>query len=150
MTIFGWDASEWEVEWRFWSKVDFLATGGHWLWIAGKTPQGYGSIRIAGKHHLAHRRAWELVMGPIPVGLTIDHLCRIRACVNPVDLEPVTLAVNIQRAGLQGQAARNAAKTHCDVGHPLTPENLMRGGFGGRRTCKTCATARRNAHRVRK
>lgn len=80
---------------RFWARVG--KSGGEsacWLW-AGCTRRGYGRVWRGGKMVLAHRVAYELLVGPIPEGLTLDHLCRNRACCNPNDLEPVTDRVNI-------------------------------------------------------
>lgn len=73
-----------------------------WIWAGPATTQGYGRINGYG---LAHRFAYEHMVGPIPEGLTIDHLCRVQLCVNPEHLDPVPLAVNSQRE----MAARYAA-----------------------------------------
>jgi len=87
---------------------------------------------------LAHRYLYEAFVGPIPMGLVLDHLCGRRGCVNPLHLEPVTLIVNIQR----GRAGRkNAMKTHCLRGHPLSGNNLyLIYSSNGRpeRRCRTC------------
>lgn len=96
------------VDARFWDKVDkrgpiptwapFL--GRCWVWTAGRFPSGYGCFKLNGKSTLAHRVAYEWLIGPIPEGLEIDHLCRVRGCCNPAHLEPVTPAENVQRARL--------------------------------------------------
>ena len=118
---------------------------GCWIWT-GKLVNGYGSMNthIGGKHTglPAHRVVYELLVGPIPEGLTLDHLCRVRCCVNPNHLEPVTDKVNILRG--TGMSARNIKKTHCSQGHEYTLENtrilrLQRGGLG--RSCRTCANS---------
>ena len=84
----------------------------------------------------AHRIVYELIKGKIPEGLFIDHLCRVRNCVNPDHLEPVTHEENIRR-GIGGVNAINRAKTHCLKGHPLSGENMqMRNGA---RVCLTCS-----------
>ncbi len=89
---------------------------------------------------LAHRFAYELTVGPIPKGLTIDHVrergCILELCCNPAHLEPVTLQENLLRGGTF-QAA-NAAKTHCPRGHPYAGGNLYVRPDGSRR-CRTCA-----------
>ncbi len=87
---------------HFWSKVviptDVIT--GCWLFTEYKNPGGYGRVRLRGRKTLAHRAAYELVRGPIPEGLTLDHLCRNRICVNPAHLEPVTGSENTRRAAL--------------------------------------------------
>jgi len=97
---------------RFWERVD--ASGGEdscWLWIGYIDSKGYGGL--GGRR--AHRIAYELLVGPIPHGLQLDHLCRVTSCINPRHLEPVTNAENARRA--------RAARTHCKRGHEFTPEN---------------------------
>jgi hypothetical protein len=83
----------------------------------------------------AHRWSYEALVGPIPPGLEIDHLCRVRNCVNPSHLEPVTKAVNILRG--ESMSARHARQTHCKSGHPFDAENT-RMTTDGQRRCRTC------------
>lgn len=106
-----------------------------WHWKGYRNDKGYGRLN----HTLAHRLVYELLRGPIPPGLTLDHLCRNKSCVNPDHLEPVTSVVNAMR-GI-GPAAVNARKTHCKRGHPF--QNDQR----GRRHCRTCFYITRNAWR---
>lgn len=125
------------MEERFWAKVDKTDTC--WLWTGAKAA-GYGrffvsSDRGAKRIDGAHRVAYELMVGPIPEGLHIDHLCRTPACVNPAHLEPVTIAVNTQR-GLAGQPRRA-----CKHGHEFTPENTYISP-DGRRHCIACQKRR--------
>jgi HNH endonuclease len=69
-----------------------------WIWAGFKgTGAGYARVMIGAKHQLAHRAMYEQEVGPIPEGLTLDHLCNVHACVNPAHLEPVTLQENIRR-----------------------------------------------------
>jgi hypothetical protein len=68
-----------------------------WIWGLALNPNGYGHIEREGRHHGAHRWVYEQIVGPIPAGMTIDHLCRNKPCVNPDHLEPVTHAENLRR-----------------------------------------------------
>lgn len=108
---------------------------GCWEWAGVHTALGYSRIYIDGKYHLAHRFAYELLVGSIPVGMVLDHLCRNPGCVNPDHLEPVTDAENIRRG--QGFAAQAARRTHCPQGHPYSGDNL-RVTPQGYRICVTC------------
>lgn len=97
------------LESRFWAKVD--KSGECWMWVGACGPKGYGSVGSGGhrgKTVYAHRLAWELTRGPIPRGLVIDHLCRIRRCVNPDHLETVRQRTNVIR-GFQHRRAMAGA-----------------------------------------
>ena len=91
---------------------------------------GYGVIQFQGKRELVHRLAWSLKNGPVPEGLVLDHLCRVRLCNNELHLEPVTQQVNIAVRG-HGLAAQHARKTHCPAGHLLVQCST-------RRRCLVC------------
>lgn len=121
-------------ETRFWPMVD--TTGDCWEWQGTKDVGGYARFQLRGERHLVHRYAYELLVGPIPDGLHIDHLCRNRICVNPAHLEPVTLVENVMRG--ETVTARNAAKTHCVNGHPFDAANTRYRPAGGR-SCRACA-----------
>jgi hypothetical protein len=83
---------------RFWSKVDRQPDDGCWLWTGAVTVDGYGRLRATSTVEVrAHRYAYELLVGPIPEGLTLDHLCERPACVRPEHLEPVEHAENVRR-----------------------------------------------------
>ena len=111
---------------------------GCWFWLGTLTAAGYGVIGVNYKKFYAHRLSYEAFKGNIPEGLEIDHLCRVRCCVNPDHLEAVTHRVNNQR-GDTGKAtgARNKAKTHCPRGHPYSGLNLYVSSKGARH-CRTC------------
>jgi hypothetical protein len=119
---------------------------GCWLWPGHLTTFGYGQVsdpKDRTKLTYAHRRSYEMLVGPIPVGMHIDHLCRNPSCINPKHLEPVTPRINKIRG--VGSCAQNARKTHCQNGHPFSPENTLRirnpGGPG--RRCKECFNSAR-------
>ena len=124
-----------------------------WLWVGGKKPQGYGVFQTGGlvarKTHNAHRWNYERFVGPIPDGFHIDHLCRVRNCVNPAHLEAVSPKVNNERS--DSPTAKNGRKTHCPEGHELTGENLSSYHLKrGERSCRICAAARLRAFRARR
>lgn len=129
----------------FAEQIDFLrrALGRDcWNWPARVDRDGYGRVMWNGRSCLAHRVAYEVMSGPIPDGLQLDHLCRNRACVNPAHLEPVTQAENAAR----GVYAR---QTHCVAGHEYTPENTYLRP-NGNRDCRACIRERSRRHRNKK
>lgn len=126
-------------EQRFWKKVN--KTEGCWLWTGSRDRDGYGQFWHQKKMLAAHRWSYEMLVGPIPFGLQIDHLCRTPGCVNPNHLEPVTQRENLLRGNTI--QARNAAKTHCPHGHPLAGDNLRLSR--GQRLCRECIRQRRQA-----
>lgn len=129
---------------RFWAKVRKDPSTGCWEWTAA-TSDGYGHFAVKkGDIRAAHRVAWEMLRGPVPDGLHIDHLCRNRACVNPDHMEPVSCRTNILR-GI-GPSARHAIKTHCPQGHEYSPDNTYH--YRGQRHCRACRRAWRESTRV--
>jgi hypothetical protein len=133
---------------RFMAKVQPDAAG-CWIWTASRHPvSGYGRIKMGGhrgKHVPAHRVAYEMFVGPIPEGLVLDHLCRVRPCVNPAHLEPVTGAENTAR----GKAGKHLSdRTHCPQGHAYDEQNTYPEPGGGR-GCRACRSEARRRHRDR-
>ena len=120
---------------RLLDKTTFNTETGCWEWTAARMRNGYGAFRIPGVASHAHRAAYLLIVGSIPDGLHLDHLCRNRLCVNPDHLEPVTQRENNRRAA--------AVVTHCPRGHEYTTANTYFRSRGSR-DCRTC-----NRDRVR-
>lgn len=124
---------------RFTSNV-VVDANGCWIWQRKLDNDGYGRIAASrnGKPTaaLAHRAAYETFVGVIPQGLELDHLCRVRSCVNPEHLEPVTHVENTRRAD-RGAGQYQAAKTHCPQGHPYDEANTYR-PKPNLRQCRTC------------
>ncbi|MFE2047929.1 HNH endonuclease [Streptomyces sp. NPDC059459] len=137
------------------------------IWTASYTGGGYGGFWNGTRLVRAHRFAYELLVGPIPEGLALDHLCRVRRCVAPAHLEAVTHLENVRRgllfiprAGVPKGAREGVRRgmrpvaTHCPLGHELTPENTYVGPATsdhpyGRRRCRTCKNADKRASRAR-
>lgn len=119
-----------------WAKIDRNGPGGCWDWQGG-TSLGYGrvgcrnSLTLSGTD-MVHRLTYELLRGPIPDGLHLDHLCRRPICCNPDHLEPVTPAENTAR-GLHG-----VLRTHCRAGHEATDENTYVRTSDNSRHCRIC------------
>ena len=128
---------------RFWAKVDRDDLDDDcWVWTAAQHERGYGLFRPSHAAPMvrAHRYAYEMLVGPIPEGLELDHLCRNTACVNPDHLEPVTHSENVRR----WHASRVAS--HCKHGHPFSDENLSI-RRDGRRVCRACNRERQRRYR---
>lgn len=100
---------------RFWSRVN--KTDGCWLWTGTMNKFGYGVVSVDNRHVMAHRVALTLSGYSLDPDLTVDHLCRVRACVRPDHLEQVSMRENLLRGNTITSA--NAAKTECPQGHPL-------------------------------
>jgi hypothetical protein len=118
---------------RFWSKVSVNDSTGCWEWAAGRGRNGYGRFRWGDATRYAHRVAYEELVGPVPLGLQLDHLCRVTHCCNPAHLEPVTPRENTLRG-----VARfvNLSKTACPAGHEYSSENTYM--HKGSRYCREC------------
>jgi hypothetical protein len=144
------------TEERFWIKVN--KTDGCWLWTGNTLKGGYGYFWFTGKNVLAHRFAYELLVGPIPDGLELDHIknngCTNRNCVKaiadefgPAHLEPVTRLENQRRGNTF--TARNSSRTECPKGHSYEGENLYIHPSSGRRGCRICINISAKKYRER-
>jgi hypothetical protein len=119
---------------RFEAKVMPEPNSGCWLWLAQVDPKGYARFKGPGRTQRAHRVAYEHFIGAIPAGRVLDHLCRIRSCVNPAHLEPVTARENTLRGDLPKLLG---ARTHCANGHAFDDANTSYKRDGSRR-CLAC------------
>lgn len=108
-------------------------------WIASRAGHGYPSISVNGKHRLVHRITHEQMFGPIPKGKEAHHKCENKGCINPLHIQPVTHAENIQIADPR-KWSWLSKKTHCPKGHEYDEVNtyVWRGG----RHCRSCRKAR--------
>lgn len=125
---------------RFQEKVN--KTDSCWLWIGWQDGKGYGKLRSGNKYVQAHRFSYEHSKGAIPETLTIDHLCRVRACVNPDHLEAVTLIENVMRGN--SPAAIYSRREVCKNGHAFDRKRL-----NGRRACSICKHEYNQAYRAK-
>lgn len=116
------------------------------LWEGATQSKGYGCVTDGhGSSVLIHRKVWEESRGPIPEGMTIDHLCRQKTCINPDHMEVVTRAENVRR--------EHAARTHCNANHPLSGENVRlytRSNGLTYRVCRACRRAEQQRLRDRR
>ena len=145
---------------RLWTKVHPTADG-HWLWTGYVMSNGYGQAARGGRDgmQLAHRLFYERLVGPIPIDKEIDHVCRVKNCVNPAHLEAVTHLENVRRVPDPGRVGSDAAavlqlsKTHCPRGHEYSGDNLQWDSCTTRankkRRCRECKRANRKASYAR-
>lgn len=117
------------LEERIYERVSMVPFVGCWLWLLKLHENGYGQLKVGGIGRPAHVVSFECFRGPIPEGLELDHLCRVRCCVNPWHLEPVTHLENMRR-GIK------RTRTHCPHGHEYSSENTY--FHDGRRRCRLC------------
>lgn len=119
-------------------KIERIPFSGCWIWLGALTKKGYGVLtrgtRERHKALAAHRYFYALYRGSIPDGLQLDHLCRVRCCVNPWHLEAVSLQENVARSRV-GEPQRK--RTHCPRGHAYAGYNLTYNTRGSR-ICRTC------------
>lgn len=130
---------------RFWAKVERTPTC--WLWRGALTAWGYSKFWFDERHSSGHRYAYIRFRGPIPADREVDHLCRVRHCVNPDHLELVTPRENQLRGDTF--AARNLAKVACVRGHPLDEANTHIEYLAGRLPRRACRACKREDQRPR-
>ena len=125
-----------ELRARFYSRIKKTDTC--WLWVGSLSEKGYGIFYHNYKTTRAHRMSLELSGSTIPHGMQIDHLCRVRNCVNPSHLQIVDAKTNVRRG--VGVTAINAMKTACDSGHRLSAENtyIDKTSYKTSRLCRAC------------
>jgi hypothetical protein len=124
-----------ELQHRFVTKVR-VADDGCWIWLGSRSDAGYGILWSGERRLRAHRFAYTAVVGPIPEGLDLDHLCRVRHCVNPAHLEPVTRGENARRG--EAPTIKVWRSGRCERGHELSPIR-----DGRHNMCRTCRNERR-------
>jgi HNH endonuclease len=127
-----------------------FAADGCWLWTRSVNDEGYGQFYMPtgtrrSKVHRAHRFVYELINGPIPDGLHLDHLCRVPRCVNPAHLEPVTARENSHRGMSPTLVAHR--ENRCLNGHEFTAENTILEKSGTKR-CRRCRNAYLQSRRL--
>lgn len=135
---------------RFWSKVGKAAPAGCWPWLASvqKKRGGYGQFKIGPRTRRAHIVSYELIVGLVPAGMVLDHLCRNPRCVNPAHLDPVPHGENTRRGMAPSAIAYRTNR--CQRGHAYTPENtIRRPNRPGKRECRTCENARQRVYHAR-
>ena len=128
---------------RIESSIVRIPESGCWLWGKSLTELGYGRIAVNGKAMKAHRVSFQALIGEIPEGKELDHLCRVRSCVNPDHLEPVTHRENVLR-GAAPSYRKN--RSHCPKGHELTEQNRYTApSLGNKYLCRACKNQRKRA-----
>lgn len=127
----------------FCTRVMPVTESGCWLWVGWVRPDGYGELHYRGLRDYAHRIAYRLFKSDIPPSMQVDHLCRVRCCVNPDHLQAVTQRENILRG--YSAPSLNAKRTHCIRGHELLGENLTK--IATRPRGRICVACRRRRDR---
>lgn len=117
-----------------------------WKWLGAKCSSGYGSFKVLGRMHGAHRFSWQFYKGSIPLGEYVLHRCDNRECVNPEHLFLGNHSENMKDMQQKGRhVSVNALKTFCKFGHKYTKENTIIKGASGTRACRICVNKRQRA-----
>jgi hypothetical protein len=117
-----------------------ISESGCWLYQGSLDSGGYSCLRIKKTNDRGHRITWEAINGPVPVDRHLDHLCRVRHCVNPTHLEPVEVSENVFGRAFWSTGFPRA--THCQMGHKMTDENTYRRPGNQGRQCRICIKRR--------
>lgn len=133
----------WDLPEKFRSRIR-VDESGCWHYMGPRTQWGYGIVSIAGHGRAAHRAAYEILVGPIPSGYQIDHLCRVPRCCNPQHLEAVTPQENRRRSPTSPEN-----RTNCPAGHAYSEDNTYRYA-DGRRACRACLRNHKRAFAQRR
>lgn len=119
---------------RFWEKVDIL--GNCWIWTGATLANGgYGQVRVPGGRAYVHRVTYEWFNGPIPAGMEVDHLCKVRTCVNPDHLQVLSP---------KDHRTKDLTKELCKHGHVLSEDTCYLERDGTRK-CRACLDRRNRA-----
>jgi HNH endonuclease len=125
---------------RIEASVTRVTETGCWVWQKALTELGYARIGLKGKARHAHKVSYETFVGPVPKGLELDHVCKVRCCVNPAHLEPVTRYENMRRSSVWQY---RKVKTHCQRGHELVGDNVYTApSLGNKYLCRACKNMR--------
>jgi len=129
---------------RILRNIEVVTESGCWIWMSDLNNGGYGLLKFGRKRELAHRISYREFRGSIPEGLELDHLCRVRCCVNPDHLEPVTKKENVNRSP---RCLNKLSRTHCKRGHPWSEENTYWIN-SQKRLCRVCSRELLRSRRV--
>ena len=120
---------------RFWSKVVPEPNSGCWLWVGSIKNNGYAQVTFKCEVEYAHRLAYSALVGKIEDSLQIDHLCKVKCCVNPIHLEVVSQQENLRRAAAW---TYQTEKLYCPRGHAYEGKNLYTNPNRPGRACRAC------------
>lgn len=132
------------IQQRFESYYIPEPNSGCWLWLGSLDKDGYGRF-FTFQTDRAHRYSYATAVAPIPDNMVIDHLCRVRCCVNPSHMRVVTNVENVMCG--EGRMAKLSRQTHCKRGHSLENAYVSSKGY---RACRVCEGAKNQRYRAAK